>query len=62
MKESYLIEHNIDDDATSSPLLVVEYPSNNKAVEAFTNDEYRILLSLPKVAFIEVNILVSKSL
>lgn len=58
--ERYMIEKNLGDGATPSVVVVIEYPSKEKAIDAFTNSEYKSIIPLRKVAFKEVNILISK--
>ncbi|MHA2028252.1 MAG: DUF1330 domain-containing protein [Candidatus Kariarchaeaceae archaeon] len=55
------VENNIGDGATPSAILVVEYPSKEKAVKAFNSAEYQSLIPMRKVVIKEVNILISKN-
>ncbi len=60
IKAQYMIEKNIGDGKTPSGVFVTQFPSKEKAIEAFTSDEYVSILPLRNVAFIEINILISK--
>jgi len=42
-------------------VLVIEYPSQQKAHETFTNEEYQAILPLRAVAFKDVKILKTNS-
>ncbi|OLS18999.1 MAG: hypothetical protein HeimC2_43220 [Candidatus Heimdallarchaeota archaeon LC_2] len=59
IKAQYKIEKNLGDGTTPSAIFVAEFPSKEKAVAAFTSDEYNSLLPLRNVAFKEVKILIS---
>ncbi len=60
IKAQYMIEKNLGDGTTPSAVFVAEFPSKEKAIAAFTSEEYDSIIPLRKVAFKSVNILISK--
>ena len=60
IKRQYMIEKNLGDGTTPSAVFIAEFPSKEKAIAAFTSDEYKAILPLRNVAFEEVQILISK--
>lgn len=54
------IEQNLSQGDTPNIVLIVEFPSKEKAIQAFTCEEYKNLLPLRGVALKEVKILVAK--
>lgn len=57
----YIIEQNLGNGITPSFVLTVEYPSREKAIDTFTNEEYKNIIPLRDVAFKEVSILITKN-
>ncbi|MBV1907607.1 MAG: DUF1330 domain-containing protein [Pseudomonadales bacterium] len=55
--KNYLISENLGQGEKPDFILVVEYPSQDKAIKAFTCDEYRRILSIRDSVFKEVKIL-----
>jgi len=57
----HMVEQNLGDgEALPHLVLIVEYPSKEKAIETFTNQEYLSIVPLRQVALKEVNILITK--
>lgn len=57
----YPIEQNLGTGKTPHAVILLEYPSREKAIETFTCDEYKSIIPLRNVAFKEVNILITKN-
>ncbi len=57
----YVIDQNLGNGSAPDFILVVEYPSREKAIEIFTNEEYKSIIPLRDIAFKEVNILITKN-
>ncbi len=57
----YVVEQNLGNGDTPHLVLVIEYPSREKAIETFTNEEYTSLIPLRDVAMKEVNIFITTS-
>ena len=61
IKNQFQIEKNLGNGSTPSGVFLAEFPTKEKAIEAFTSDEYKAILPLRDVAFKEVSILISKN-
>ena len=57
----YMIDQNLGNGDSPHVVLILEYPSREKAVQAFTSEEYNSIKPLRDVALKEVNILITKS-
>jgi len=57
----YMVEQNLGNGTTPYVVLLVEYPSREKAIETFTNEEYKNIIPLRDAALKEVNILIVKN-
>ncbi len=57
----YIIEKNLGNGNTPHFVLIIEYPSREKAIETFTSEEYKNIIPLRDVALKEVNILITKN-
>ena len=58
---TYPIEQNLGNGNTPHVVIVIEYPSREKAIDTFTCDEYKSIIPLRTVAFKEVNIFILKN-
>ncbi len=56
----HMVEQNLGDGETPHLVVTVEFPSKEKAVEAFSNEEYTSIIPLRQAATSEVNILITK--
>jgi len=56
----YTVDQNLGNGTTPHFVIVVEYPSREKAIDTFTNEEYKSIIPLRDIAFEEVNILITK--
>ena len=52
----YQVTDNLGNGETPHLVLVIEYPSHDKAQQTFTSEEYKSILPLREVAFKEVKI------
>ena len=55
----FMIEQNLGNGITPHLVVVAQYPSKEKAIASFTNEEYESIIPLRDVAFEEVNILIT---
>ena len=55
----YMVEQNLGNGITPHVVVVAEYPSKEKAIASFTNEEYRSIIPLRDAAFQEVSILIT---
>lgn len=56
----YGVEQNAGDGPTPHVILHIEFPSKEKAVEAFSGEAYQSIVPLRKVAVKTMNILITK--
>ena len=56
----FIVEQNLGFGLTPHFVVVGEYPSKEKAIASFTNEEYKSIIPLRDVAFEDVNILITK--
>ena len=55
----FMVEQNLGNGVTPHFVVVAQYPSKEKAIASFTNEEYQSIITLRDVAFEEVNILIT---
>ena len=56
----FMVEQNMANGITPHVVVIAEYPSKDKAIASFSNEEYKSIIPLRDVAFEEVNILITK--
>ena len=56
----HMVEKNLGDGGTPDLVIIVEFPSKEKAIEAYSNEDYKSIVPLRQVATSEVNILITK--
>ena len=54
-----MVEQNLGNGKTPHAVFVVEYPTKEKAMASWTNEEYKSIIPLRDVVFEEVNILIT---
>ena len=60
VKSFLKVEKNLGDGETQHVVIVVEFPSKEKAVETYTSEEYISIVPLRQVGTSEVNILITE--
>ena len=55
-----VVEKNLGNGNSPHVVIVMEFPSKEKAVDTFTSEEYTSLIPLRGMAFKEINILITK--
>ena len=55
--KNYLISDNLGQGETPDFILIIEYPTRDKAKQAFSNNEYKQIISMRNKVFKEVKIL-----
>lgn len=55
----FMVEQNLGYGITPHVVVVAQYPSKEKAIACFTNEEYKSIIPLRDVAFEDVNILIT---
>jgi len=60
VKGKYFIDENLGQNETPSFVIIVDFPSKDAAISAYTNEEYLSIIPLREIAFKEVKILFTK--
>lgn len=55
----FMVDQNLGNGITPHVVVIAEYPSKQKALASFENEEYKSIIPLRDVAFEEVNILIT---
>jgi len=60
VKAKYFIDENLEQNETPSFVIIVDFPSKDAAINAYTSEEYLSIIPLREIAFKEVKILFTK--